>query len=124
MLKNLLLIGAGGFTGSVARYLIARYVELQFFTSFPLGTLLVNVAGCFVIGIIYGLAVRDLASPEIRFLLATGFCGGFTTFSSFSYESVGLLQDNQLWYAFLYLAGSLLLGLIAVWIGILIAKIV
>jgi CrcB protein len=122
MLKNILLVGAGGFAGSVARYLLSRYMELQILTSFPLGTLTVNIVGCFIIGVIYGLTLRNLASPEIRFLLATGFCGGFTTFSSFSYESLALLRDGQLWFTFLYMAGSLLAGLAAVWIGLLIVK--
>jgi CrcB protein len=122
MLKNILLIGAGGFAGSVVRYLLSRTVELRVFTSFPLGTFAVNVIGCFIIGLLYGLTIKGTASPEIRFLLATGFCGGFTTFSSFSLESLTLLQDGQLWFTFLYMAGSLLAGLAAVWIGFLIIK--
>jgi CrcB protein len=122
MFKNILLIGAGGFVGSAARYLLSRFMELRILTSFPLGTLTVNIVGCFIIGVIYGLTVRNMASPEMRFLLATGFCGGFTTFSSFSYESLALLQDGQLWFAFLYMAGSVLAGLAAVWIGLLIVK--
>jgi CrcB protein len=120
MIKNILLVGAGGFAGSIARYLLSRYMELRILTSFPFGTLTVNIVGCFIIGVIYGLTVRNLASPEIRFLLATGFCGGFTTFSTFSYESLALLRDGQLWFAFLYMAGSMLAGLAAVWIGLFI----
>lgn len=117
-----MLIGTGGFAGSISRYLIARYIELNLLSSFPLGTLIVNIAGSFIIGVIYGLALKDMATPEIRFLLATGFCGGFTTFSSFSYESFTLMQDGQLWYVFLYIGGSLLLGLVAVWLGIAFTK--
>jgi len=124
MFKNLLLIGTGGFAGSALRFLISRYIELQVFTSFPLGTFVVNVVGCFIIGAIYGLATENLASPEIRFLLATGFCGGFTTFSSFSYESLSLVQDGQIWYVFLYLAGSLFAGIMAAWLGLLITEVV
>ncbi len=122
MLKNILLVGIGGFAGSVGRYLLSQFVELRVFTSFPLGTFAVNIIGCFIIGLLYGLTIRGAASPEIRFLLATGFCGGFTTFSTFSLESMALLQDGQLWFAFLYMAGSLLAGLAAVWIGFLIIK--
>jgi CrcB protein len=122
MLKNVLLIGVGGFAGSVGRYLLSRLVELRVFTSFPLGTFAVNIIGCFIIGLLYGLTIKGTATPEMRFLLATGFCGGFTTFSSFSMESLTLLQDGQLWFAFLYIAGSLLAGLAAVWIGFLIIK--
>lgn len=122
MLKNILLIGAGGFAGSIGRYLLSRFLELRIFTSFPLGTFTVNVIGCFIMGLLYGLTVKGTASPEIRFLLATGFCGGFTTFSTFSLESLTLLQDGQFWFAFLYIAGSLVAGLAAVWIGFLIIK--
>jgi CrcB protein len=122
MLKNILLIGVGGGIGSILRYLLSRYIELRILTSFPLGTFTVNIVGCFIIGVIYGLTIRNLAPPEMRFLLATGFCGGFTTFSTFSYESLSLLRDGQLWFAFLYMAGSLLAGLAAVWIGMLIIK--
>lgn len=122
MLKSILLVGAGGFAGSTFRYFISRYVELHWLSSFPFGTFLVNIAGCVLIGVIYGLASKNMASPEMRLLLATGFCGGFTTFSSFSYEFFTLLQDDQLWYAFLYSAGSLLAGLAAVWIALLIIK--
>jgi CrcB protein len=122
MLKNILLVGIGGFVGSIGRYLLSQFVELRIFTSFPLGTFAVNIIGCFIIGLLYGLTIRGAASPEIRFLLATGFCGGFTTFSTFSLESMTLLQDGQFWFVFLYMAGSLLAGLAAVWIGFLIIK--
>jgi len=122
MLKTLILVGSGGFLGSSFRYLLSRYIESNWLSSFPYGTFGVNVLGCLIIGIIYGLSVKNLASGEIRLLLATGFCGGFTTFSSFSYEFLTLLQDGQLWYAFLYSFGSLLAGLFAVWIGLTLIK--
>lgn len=122
MLKMILLVGSGGFVGSVTRFLIARYIELKYLSSFPYGTFVVNAAGCLVIGIIYGLSVKNVTSPEIRLLLATGFCGGFTTFSTFSYETLALLQDNQIFIAFLYVAGSLLLGVAAAWFGLNLTK--
>lgn len=86
MLKNILLIGAGGFIGSISRYLLSRFVEVRIFTSFPLGTFAVNVIGCFIIGILYGLIIKGSTTPEIRFLLVTGFCGGFTTFQPFHWN--------------------------------------
>jgi CrcB protein len=122
MLKNILLVGIGGGVGSVLRYLISRYVEMQALTSFPLGTFIVNIVGCFIIGVIYGLAIRNMASPEMRILLAAGFCGGFTTFSTFSYETLSLIRDGQPGFALLYIAGSVLAGLIALWIALLIVK--
>ena len=122
MMKILLFVGGGGFLGSVFRYVISRYVETNWLSSFPYGTFLVNIAGCLIIGLIYGLSIKNIASGEARLLLATGFCGGFTTFSSFSYEFLSLLQDGQLWYAFLYSFGSLLIGLLAVWLGLILIK--
>lgn len=122
MIKTILLVGSGGFVGSSLRYLLSRYIESNWLSSFPYGTFGVNIMGCLIIGIIYGLTAKNLASGEARLLLATGFCGGFTTFSSFSYEFQSLLQDGQLWYAFLYSFGSLLVGLLAVWIGLTIIK--
>jgi len=122
MIKTLLLVGSGGFLGSTLRYLFSRYVESTWLSSFPYGTFGVNIIGCLIIGAIYGLSIRNLASTETRLLVATGFCGGFTTFSSFSYEFLTLLQDGQLWYAFLYSFGSLAAGLLAVWMGITLIK--
>lgn len=122
MLKTLLLVGTGGFTGSVLRYLISEFTALKWGTTFPYGTFIVNIAGCLIIGIIYGLGVKQLAPTEMRLLLATGFCGGFTTFSSFSFEFLILLREGQTSLAFLYAAGSMIAGLAAVWVGLLIAK--
>ncbi|HKK47433.1 MAG TPA: fluoride efflux transporter CrcB [Balneolaceae bacterium] len=122
MLKTLILVGSGGFLGSSLRYLLSRYIESNWLSSFPYGTFGVNVLGCLIIGLIYGLSIKNLASGEVRLLLATGFCGGFTTFSSFSYEFLSLMQDGQHWYAFLYCFGSLLAGLLAVWIGLTLIK--
>lgn len=122
MIKAILLVGSGGFLGSVLRYLLSKYIESTWLSSFPFGTFGVNIIGCLIIGLIYGLSIKNIASGEIRLLLATGFCGGFTTFSSFSYEFLTLLQDGQLWYAFLYSFCSLLAGLLAVWIGLTLIK--
>lgn len=124
MLKMILLVGSGGFAGSVARFLIARHIELKYLSSFPYGTFFVNVTGCFIIGILYGLTIKNIVTPETRLLLATGFCGGFTTFSTFSYEFLTLLQDNQIYFAFLYVTGSLLLGITAAWLGINLTKLI
>ena len=124
MLKMIWLVGTGGFLGSVARFLISRFIELKYPASFPYGTFAVNVAGCLLIGILYGLTVKNVTSPELRLLFATGFCGGFTTFSTFSYEFLTLMQDSQFYYAFLYVAGSVLIGFIAAWMGFNLTKIV
>lgn len=122
MLKTLLLVGAGGFAGSVLRFLISRFTALQWDSLFPYGTFIINISGCLIIGIIYGLGIKELASSEMRLLLATGFCGGFTTFSSFSFEFMILLQEGHTNLAFLYAAGSMVMGLFAVWAGLLIVQ--
>ena len=122
MLKSILLVGAGGFAGSVLRYLISEFSALKWGAAFPYGTFIVNIAGCLIIGLIYGLGVKQIASTEMRLLLATGFCGGFTTFSSFSFEFLVLLREGHTTLAFLYAGGSMAVGLTAVWLGVLITK--
>ena len=120
----LLLVGAGGFAGAVARYLVA--LLLPFIgTGFPFGTLTVNVAGCLLIGFISELSITSsLVSPELRLLLATGFCGGFTTFSSYMYEVMTLLRDGEMVYASIYLFGSIVGGILCLYVGMQLAKIV
>ena len=99
MLKTLLFIGMGSFTGGVLRYLISRYVQNFLTPSFPLGTLLVNILGCFAIGLFYGLFERgNLMNPNLKMFLTVGFCGGFTTFSTFMNENFQLIKDGFLFF--------------------------
>jgi fluoride exporter len=122
-MKILFLIGTGGFIGSIARYLTQQSISKVLPVIFPYGTLMVNVSGCFLIGIIYALTDRgSLISPEWRFFLATGFCGGFTTFSTFSYESYGLLREGEYMFLSLYVLLSLLLSILATIGGITIIR--
>ncbi|MEI7695712.1 MAG: fluoride efflux transporter CrcB [Chlorobium sp.] len=117
-----MLVGMGGFLGSVARYGVALLVA-PVLTGFPLPTLLVNILGSFLIGFLSELAISTtLVSPEARLFLVTGFCGGFTTFSAYMFEHTALLKDGQLFYASLYLGGSIAGGLIALYTGALLAK--
>jgi CrcB protein len=123
MIRTLLLIGSGSFIGGVFRYLISLFIQDRAPSFFPYGTLSVNIAGCFLIGIIYGLSNRGNLDPGWRMFLATGICGGFTTFSAFSNETVSLLRDSQFLSASLYIALSVLLGITGTLIGIAMVKI-
>lgn len=93
MIKNLLLVGLGGGVGSVLRYLCQKWINESYQNIFPLGTFLVNISGCFLIGVLYALGERsNVLSPQIRLLLITGLCGGYTTFSTFAFENFNLLR--------------------------------
>ena len=126
MLKILTLVGIGGAIGSIARFLSSQYVQRLFISSgFPYGTLVVNIAGCLIVGIVYGLSERfNWLGPEWRIFLTTGFCGGFTTFSTFSYESVALIRDYEFFYAAMNIAVSVIIGFAATYLGISITKII
>lgn len=121
-MKILLAIGLGSFLGGISRYLITLLIQNKFLSTFPYGTLAVNIIGCFLIGIVYGLNAKGNINVEWRLFLATGFLGGFTTFSSFSNETVSLLRDAQYWHAFSYVGISVLIGLAATFGGISLMK--
>ncbi len=117
-MKQLLLVGFGGFIGSVLRYLVSKLNLYWQFLSLPMGTLLVNILGSFVIGLLVGISAKsEIISPDLRLLLMVGFCGGFTTFSSFSNENMMLVQNGQILTALLYTGLSLFLGFFAVYLG-------
>lgn len=125
MLKILLFIGSGSFLGGIARYLLSRSIQNTVITSFPLGTFWVNITGCFLIGLIYGLSDRGTPiSNELRLFLAVGFCGGFTTFSTFSHENLALLRDGSILYFSLYAGLSVFLGLLVTFGGHALTKII
>lgn len=110
-MKSLLLVGLGGFIGSIARY----YTQILFNKilpgNIPFGTLTANVLGCFIIGIVFALGLKQgILSTEWKLILAVGFCGGFTTFSSFSLENFLLLQSGQYLALTIYFLSSVFLG--------------
>ncbi len=118
MMKLLLIAGTGGFLGTVSRFLVSRYFQNLFFSSFPFGTFVVNIAGCLLIGIFFGLSQKgNILGPEWRMFLTVGFCGGFTTFSTFASENLALLKDGNFFYFALYTGLSVFLGLMATYLG-------
>ncbi|MCO5249279.1 MAG: fluoride efflux transporter CrcB [Chitinophagales bacterium] len=122
-IKSILLVGLGGGAGSIMRYIVAVIMPKSLTKSFPFQTFIVNIIGCFLIGLLVGWMERDvLVNSNLKLLFITGFCGGFTTFSTFSSESLGLMLGGNYSTSILYMFLSLLLGLIGVWAGIAISK--
>jgi CrcB protein len=118
MNRNILLVAIGSMLGGVARYLATLGFARTDLGSFPIGTFAVNIAGCLAIGIVIGLSERfEWFSPDLRLFLATGFCGGFTTFSAFAVENVSLLANRDLATFALYSGLSFVVGLLAVFAG-------
>src|SRR5262245_812364 len=123
MIKNILLVALGGSVGSVARYLMQKWFNENHPHPFPWGTFSVNLIGCFLIGVIYAASEKStVLSPQVRLLLITGFCGGFTTFSTFAFENVNLLRGGDISYFLLYTIGSVVLGITGVFAGVAVTK--
>jgi len=121
--KAILIIWLGGGLGSVCRYLVQLGVSRLLTVSFPAGTFLVNISGCFVIGLLYGLAEKyAVLTAEWRLFLITGLCGGYTTFSSFSYEGVSLFRQGNYSYFILYVGLSVFVGLLSTLAGMALGK--
>jgi fluoride exporter len=118
MPRTLFIVGAGGFIGTVIRFLVSRYFQENVFSLFPWGTFTVNIVGSLLIGIFYGMSERgNLLNPEMRVFLTVGICGGFTTFSSLTNDAFMLIQEKEWFKLSLYASLSFFLGLIAVYIG-------
>lgn len=123
MFKTILLIGTGGFVGSVLRYITQQYVHSLFHSVYPWGTFVVNILGSFVIGIAFALAARtNIISIEMRNFLVVGICGGFTTFSTFSTDGYNMLNGGNFTWFGLYTIGSVVSGLLAVMAGVALVK--
>lgn len=123
MLKTLFVIGIGSFAGGALRYLASRVIQNTFTCSIPLGTLFVNIMGCFIIGLLYGLFEKgQIMNTSLRLFLTVGFCGGFTTFSTFMNESFQLVKGQDFFYLAFYLFLSLIGGFAMLYLGHLIVK--
>jgi fluoride exporter len=119
MFRTILIVGLGGFIGSVLRYLGQLAAGKIFPPSFPMGTFLVNLLGCFIIGIVFAMSEKgNLLTADMRLFLAVGFCGGFTTFSTFASDNLMLLKDNSIGLLLFNVLGSVVLGILAVYLGI------
>ena len=120
-MKAILLVGAGGFLGSITRYLVGNWVtKAQLLSTGLPATLVVNILGCFLIGLLIGYTER--LPKDFLLLATTGFCGGFTTFSTFSLDSLKMLQKGEYLLAFIYVGLSVVVGLAATWLGYWLAK--
>jgi len=117
------LIGLGGFLGAISRYIVGDWAAQKWGALFPYGTLIINLAGSFLLGLFLSAATeRLLIDPRLRLFLATGFLGAFTTFSTLTYESVDLWLNGGRWLALVNIVGSLLLGALMAWLGIWLGK--
>lgn len=124
MLK-VLFVAVGGSIGATTRYLVSNWAAERFGTGFPYGTLIVNVVGCFIIGAFMTLTTeRLIVSPYWRLLVTVGFVGGLTTFSSFSYETFGLVENADLSMGLYNIGLNLIFGFLATWLGISAARLV
>ena len=122
MIKQLLLVGFGGAIGSILRYLTSVLMAKYDVGSFPLATFITNVLGCFAIGLLIGYFSNADTDQNLKLLFITGFCGGYTTFSTFAAENIALLQSNNYITLMVYTLASVIVGLLAVGLGLMITK--
>jgi fluoride exporter len=121
-MKLLLAIGLGSFIGGIMRYLLSLVIQAKTITVFPYGTLAVNVIGCLLIGVVFGIADKGSMSTEWKLFLATGLLGGFTTFSAFSLETFNLIRMGHHFYAGVYVTASIVIGLLATIMGVAVIR--
>jgi fluoride exporter len=119
-LLKYLMVGVGGCLGSILRYSLGSYIGGKMGTRFPYGTFVINISGSFLIGLVFALlTTKSNWSPNWRYLIPIGFIGGYTTFSSFEFETLRTIQDGQIGLALLYVALSVCVGFVAVWGGVM-----
>ncbi len=121
-MKLLLFIGLGSFIGGILRYLLSLVIQAKTMTVFPYGTLAVNLIGCLLIGIVFGIADKGSMSTEWKLFLATGLLGGFTTLSAFSLETFNMIRMGNHMYAGIYVASSIVVALLATILGVAVVR--
>lgn len=118
-MKQMLILGFGGFAGTTLRYGVQQVCSKYLHVVFPLGTFIVNITGCFIIGLLYGASAKhEWLNAEWRLFLITGLCGGYTTFSAFAYENIAMLQQSNYTGFALYSISSFVFCLLAVFAGL------
>lgn len=123
MWQKCMIVGLGGFLGANARYLVGGWVQQRWGPSFPYGTFIINVSGSFILGLFATLALRSAWNEEWRLLIAIGFVGAYTTFSTFEYETLQLIaQGRQYRAAAINLVGSVIVGFFAAYVGVVVAR--
>jgi fluoride exporter len=123
MIKNILLVSIGGGIGSALRYLCQKWIYQLYPVTFPWGTFLVNIAGCFLIGVFFAASEKStFLTADWRLFLTTGLCGGYTTFSAFAFENMNLLRTGDFTYSLLYTIAGVILGVIGVFAGVALIK--
>ena len=122
MYRTILIVGTGGFIGSVMRYLLQVFIENKLLSTFPLATMIANIAGSFIIGVVFALAEKSMMNSDWRIFMSVGICGGFTTFSAFAFNNFNMIKEHTWNQLFLNIGGTMILGILAVYFGIILVR--
>lgn len=122
MFRTIIIVGTGGFIGSVMRYLLQVFIENKLLSTFPLATMIANITGSFIIGVVFALAEKSLMNSDWRIFMSVGICGGFTTFSAFAFNNFNMIKEHTWNQLLLNIGGTMILGILAVYLGIILVR--